>query len=173
MCVCVCVCVYLYKVKGSAEQERTELPDVQSAQLKQEAINKMKIRVKLFITYCDIISKRLKPKFWLPLLEFSPVEHDRSGRPAQIWGMRGKGVYRMARSESTNTESDRRKFLHRLSLPLLPPVRKPKQRLKENLREKDLQVMAPCLEMQICKTMDSSSLTKTPFRGCSVLPVQD
>ena len=61
--VCVCVCVYLYKVKGSAEQERTELPDVQSAQLKKEAINKMKIRIKPFITYCDIISKRLKPKF--------------------------------------------------------------------------------------------------------------
>jgi len=59
----VCVCVYLYKVKGSAEQERTELPDIQSAQLKQEAINKIKIRVKPFITYCDIISKRLKPKF--------------------------------------------------------------------------------------------------------------
>lgn len=54
----VCVCVYLYKVKGSAEQERTELPDIQSAQLKQEAINKIKIRVKPFITYCDIISKR-------------------------------------------------------------------------------------------------------------------
>ena len=63
VCVCVCVCVYLYKVKGSAEQEKTELPDVQSAQLKQEAINKIKIRVKPFITYCDIISKRLKPKF--------------------------------------------------------------------------------------------------------------